>query len=235
MIKIFRYELHRLVCSKFFWGLFAVLLWYSWQVLNFETILGVANTAPFSPWSFGKYLIDILPLLMSALLFFVWNQYNSQANGIRSLTDATPMKQGHYLLLKYMAILTAWCGLTLILVLLGILFLCTLFGHHVPVASLLTVAAITVLPPASLLLGAGSLVGRFRSWVIFVLMALVLGAKFLPGDIYGASLFVDYPLSLGVLDPVFSMPVTVLIGKIVVTLIGIGLFFFPLLSNKSLL
>lgn len=61
MAKLFRYELRRLVFSRFFLGLLTVLLWYGWQLLNTVTILGVAYTAPFSPWSFGAYLAGLGP------------------------------------------------------------------------------------------------------------------------------------------------------------------------------
>ncbi len=63
MNKIFRYELRRMVFSKFYLGLSAVTIWYGWQLLNTTTILGTAHTAPFSPWSFGSYLSQLLPLL----------------------------------------------------------------------------------------------------------------------------------------------------------------------------
>ena len=35
--------------SKFYLGLLVILLWYGWQELGTVTILGVCNTAPFSP------------------------------------------------------------------------------------------------------------------------------------------------------------------------------------------
>ncbi|MEA4932898.1 MAG: hypothetical protein VB071_04840 [Lawsonibacter sp.] len=225
MSKVFRYELSRLLGSKFYLGLAAVSLWYGWQLLNNVIILGIANTAPFSPWSFGSYLTELFPLLGVALLFFIWNLCNGQARGIQSLTDATPMKRGRYQMIKYMAALTAWFTLEGMVVALGVGFLCVLFGNSVPVASLLLVSAVTLLPPSALLIGVGALAGGFRSWALFVLMALVFGAGYLPGDIYGRSLFVEYPLSLGVLDPVFSMPLSVLIEKLAVVLIGIGLLF----------
>ena len=63
MSKIFRYECRRLLLSKFFFGLVAVTCFYGWQVLEHVTILGIAHTAPFSPWSFGDYLSRLLPLL----------------------------------------------------------------------------------------------------------------------------------------------------------------------------
>ena len=52
MGKIFRYECRRLLWNKFFIGLAIVLLLYGAFVLHSVTILGVAHTAPFSPWSF---------------------------------------------------------------------------------------------------------------------------------------------------------------------------------------
>ena len=63
MGKIFRYECRRLLWNKFFIGLAVVLLLYGVFVLHAVTILGVAHTAPFSPWSFGDYLSRMMPLL----------------------------------------------------------------------------------------------------------------------------------------------------------------------------
>ena len=69
MGKIFRYECRRLLWNKFFIGLAVVLLLYGALVLHGVTILGVAHTAPFSPWSFGDYLSRMLPLLWIGMLF----------------------------------------------------------------------------------------------------------------------------------------------------------------------
>ena len=230
--KVFCYELRRLLGSKFYLGFGVVILWYGWQLLNNVTILGVSNTAPFSPWSFGNYLIGLLPLLGIALLFFLWNLCNAQARGVQSLTDAAPMRRGRYQMIKYLAALTAWLLLVVVLTMLGISFLWTLFGDSVPVASLLLVAVVTLLPPAALLLGIGTVASGLRSWTLFMLMALVFGAGFLPGDFYGASLFTDYPLALGVLDPAFSMPLSVAIEKLAALLIGVGLLFLPMASKR---
>ncbi|MEM1485615.1 hypothetical protein V6615_12185 [Oscillospiraceae bacterium PP1C4] len=223
MSKVFRYELHRLLRSKFFLGLLVVTLFYAWQLLNYTIILGVASTAPFSPWSFGSYLARMMPLLSVALLFFIWNLCSAQAGGMQSLTDAAPMSRGRYQMTKYLAALTSWFVLAGMVFALGVGFLWTLFGSSVPIASLLLVSVTTLLPPCVLLLGLGAVIGTFRSWTLFVLMALAFEAGFLPGDFYGESLFMEYPLSLGVVDPVFSIPTSVLIKKLVVVLIGIEL------------
>lgn len=230
--KVFRYELRRLLGNKFYLGLGAVILWYGWQLLNNFTILGVANTAPFSPWSFGSYLSGLLPLMSVVLLFFLWNLCNTQSRHMQSLTDAAPMRRGYYQMTKYLAALIAWLSLAALAVVLGIGFLCTLFGDAVPIASLLWVSVVTLLPPAALLLGVGAVAGGWRSWLLFVLMAVALGAGFLPGDFYGASLFEEYPHTLGVLDPVFSMPPSMAVAKLAVLLIGIGLLLLSMASKR---
>ena len=71
MRKIFLYECKRLLWNKFFFGILLILLLFGWQVLDQVTILGVAHTAPFSPWSFGDYLSRMLPLLWIGALFFL--------------------------------------------------------------------------------------------------------------------------------------------------------------------
>ena len=100
MSKLFRYELHRSIWNKGFLGIALVTLWYAWQLLNGTIILGVANTAPFSPWSFGSYLSQLMPLLSIMLLFLLWNMSAEKTRGLETLADATPMKPGKYLLIK---------------------------------------------------------------------------------------------------------------------------------------
>lgn len=63
MNKIFRYELRRLLWNKLFFGILLVSLGYGWLTLTGSVVRGVAHTAPFSPWSFGYYLSQALPLI----------------------------------------------------------------------------------------------------------------------------------------------------------------------------
>ena len=56
MVKIFYYELRRLLGNRFTVGLLLVALLYGYWTMRGEILLGIANTAPFSPWSFGAYL-----------------------------------------------------------------------------------------------------------------------------------------------------------------------------------
>lgn len=237
MGKIFHYELRRLVGSKFFTGLLAVTLWYGWQILNTVTILGAAHTAPFSPWSFGSYLAQLLPLLSMALLFCIWNQGSEKARQTEILTAATPVDPGRYLLVKCGAVVAAWLLLALAVVFMGIGFLAVLFGGDVPYADFLLPTVATLLPAMVFLLGIGLLAGRIHSALLLAPMALTLGFGFLPlpmeADLYGASFFAVYPLELSVLDPKFSIPTGIIIGKLVFSILGFLLLLVTYLFNSS--
>lgn len=210
MAKLFRYELRRLVFSRFFLGLLTVLLWYGWQLLNTVTILGVAYTAPFSPWSFGAYLAGLGPFLSAALLFFLWNQRGEKARGVALLTAATPVEPGRYLLIKTAAAASAWLLLALSACALGLGFLVSLFGGDPTYAALAAPAAAALLPPLIFPLGLGLWISRRSPALLLPLMAAVIGLGFitppLAADLYGRALFSQYPLTLGVLDPAFTMP-----------------------------
>ena len=96
MRKIFYYQCRRLLCNKLFWGLLAVILWYSREVLYGTVIRGVCNTAPFSPWSFGYYLTFLLPFLCAAELFFLSFYTSPAERRVEVLASATPVSPRHY-------------------------------------------------------------------------------------------------------------------------------------------
>ena len=105
MRKVMRYECKRLLWNRFFVGLVLVMLFYGWQVLGGTTILGVAHTAPFSPWSFGDYLSRMTPLLWVGVLFFLTFFTSPKARHAAVLTDATPMPPHRYALARCAAAL----------------------------------------------------------------------------------------------------------------------------------
>lgn len=224
MNKIYFYELRRIIRSKFFWGLLAICLFFGWNTLRTTVIRGVAHTAPFSPWSFGAYTARLLPLLSVALLFFEWNQCNEKSKRFQILTDATPARQGRYLLTKCAAAVTSWLLLAIGVTALGIAFLVALFGSSVSVGTLLPAAAFALLPSLVFLAGLGMLAGSLHPSLLFVLMAYALGAGFLPVpmsfDLYGYSFFSEYPLTFALTDPAFSMPSGMAVSRIVFLLAG---------------
>lgn len=236
MSKIYFYELRRAVLNKFFLGLSAVCLFFSWQTLTSETIQGVSNTAPFSPWSFGSYAAGLLPLLGTALLLLLHRLYSGKAQEVQVLTKAAPVRANRLLACQCAAVLTAWGLLVLMVLLLGMVFLAVLFGSAVQPLSLLASAVLVLIPALVFLTGIGLTAGKIHPSLFYILMALVLLSGILPlpdaAALFGKGYFLSYPLSAGILDPEFTVTLPMLIGRAVYLTAGIFLLFIGLMPAK---
>ena len=226
MIKIFQYECKRLLWNKFFFGLLLILLFYGWQVLNSVTILGVSHTAPFSPWSFGDYLSRMIPLLWIGALFFLTFFTSGKVQRVNILTDATPVSPRRYALTRCAAALTG----TVLLALVCIAETAFFYGQYFSWYSwgqLIFPVLITLVPALIFALGSGWLLGQIRPWLVYVWMLVPFGCMALPLPdalkIWNGQFFSDYPLSLGTLDPAFSIPAAFLIVQCALFAVGIVL------------
>lgn len=226
MTKIYKYELNRLLFNKFFLGLLAVTMVYSYMTMDSEIVLGVADTAPFSSWSFGAFLSQILPLLMVTLVFFLSFLCSPNEKQVQILTDATPVSHSEYLLVRYAAIVTGFIIISLAAVAVCLIFYANIFrftdfrGFSAP-------ALLALIPSLLLFLGMGTALGKLHPALVYVLVpvALLLPLAPLPyaADLYAGRFFAQYPASLGTVEPAFSVPASVLVGKAVCSLVGIGL------------
>lgn len=229
MIKIFRYECKRLLWNKFFFGIGLVLLFYGWQVLSNATILGISHTAPFSPWSFGDYLCRMMPLLWIGALFFLTFFTSAKAKRMAVLTDATPALPGQYALARCAAAMTATALLTFACLAEAAVFYGWYFKWYHWGTLLLTAAAVLV-PPLVFALGSGWILGRCRPWLIYVWMLLPMGvqAVSLPSmlGVWNGSFFTEYPKTLGMMDPAFTMPPAAIAAQLLLLAAGIVLLGF---------
>lgn len=86
---------------------------------------------------------------------------------------------------------------------------------------------ITLVPALIFALGSGWLLGQIRPWLVYVWMLVPFGCMALPLPdalkIWNGQFFSDYPLSLGTLDPAFSIPAAVLIVQCALFAVGIVL------------
>lgn len=229
MIKIFLYECKRLILNKFFFGILFVLLFYGWQVLSNATILGVSHTAPFSAWSFGDYLCRMLPLLWIGALFFLTFFTSAKARRAAVLTDATQTSPRRYALTRCGAALTGTVLLALACLVEAVVFYGRYFGWYAW-GQLLVPALVTLIPALAFALGSGWLLGRIRPWLIYVWMAVPFACMALPLpktlSLWNGSFFTNYPLTLGILDPAFSLPVSVVLAQCGLLLCGIALLVY---------
>lgn len=237
-MKIFKYELHRFLCNKFFAGLLIITFLYSYQVMAGEIVLGIANTAPFSEWSFGMYLSKMLPILLITLLFFVSFLFSKQEREVRLITDTTPVDQKQLGLLRCGAMVVGFVCISVVSVCVSLWFYAINF-RFTDFSHFLLPALATLIPAMLFVLGAGIVVGRIHPALVYALMALVFLLGYLPVpnalDLLGSSFFQNMPLSLpsgtgG--EPAFAVPASVWIGKAVYA--AVGLFLITLgLTRKS--
>lgn len=215
--KILRYELRRILCNRIFAGLLVVTLCFGWGVLTGEVIWGIGDTAPFSPWSFGFYLSQVLPMILLSELFFLSFFTSAQERRVRALTAATPVKPFQYRLLRCAAVLAATLLLTLAMVAMGLWFYHSVFRINA-FGGLAAPALFALAPPILLVLGLGLAVGRLHPAAVYLLMAAVLIAGLLP---FAARFFSQTPRLLGTLDPAFTIPGKALAGRGVLLLGGV--------------
>lgn len=227
MSRIFRYELRRLIWNKIFIGILAVTLFYSWLVLNSTVIRGVAHTAPFSPWSFGYYLSQILPFICLGEMFFLTFFTSRQEQRVAVITKATPVDQKKYAAVRCGTVLVGTGLLSVSAAVLGIGFMASLFGWKNVSLSFLLPTLLTLLPAVLFCFGAGWALGRIHPAFVYGVMVLPFLLTYLPmpqaiefslGQFFG-----EYPAALDILDPAFSVPISVILGRALYAALGIAL------------
>ena len=226
MGKIFGYECRRLLWNKFFVGLLLVLLFYGWQVLTGATLLGVAHTAPFSPWSFGDYLGQMTPLLWIGALFFLTFFTSGKARRAAVLTDATQADPRRYALARSAAALAGTALLALACLGEAAVFYGACFAWY-GWGELALPALAALVPPLVFALGSGWLLGQVRPWLVYAWMPLPLLVRALPLPealgLWDGSLFAEYPLTLEGLDPAFTLPSAAVLAQGALLAAGAGL------------
>ena len=214
MFKIYRYEIIRLLFNKFFVCLLLITALFSKAIITGEIILGIANTAPFSGWSYGVYLAKVLPILSVSLLFFVSFLYTKKEKQVKILFDAASMKPETYRMIKTAAIVSAYGLVVLVPISYSIGFY-TINFHCLLISEMSMAIVYTIIPSFLFILGLGLLLGRLHAGLIYALMAVVLLFPYLPFafDLYGNVFLAGYPQTLDVLDPLFLIPTTQLIKR----------------------
>ena len=227
MSRIFWYELKRLIFNRLFLALLTITVVYSYITLTGEIILGIAFTAPFSPWSYGAYIANLLPLLIATLLFFMTFMYSNHEKQVRQLTFATPVNPFKLGLVKVSAMAAGFLVISLFVIALSMGFYAVLFRFYRFSDFILPIVA-TLIPCLLFILGAGLLLGGINANTLYVLMIAALLQGILPPaaflDLYGSRLFSTYPLALPIgLDgePSFSLPVSFILGRIFFSATGV--------------
>lgn len=226
MNKVFRYELHRLLLNKFFLGLLAITMLYSYFVMDSEIVLGVANTAPFSCWSYGTFLTYVLPLLLITMLFFTTFLYSQKEKKVQTITDTTPADPAKYRLVRCASIIVGYLIISFATIAVSFFFYAMIF-HFTGFGSFIAPILFVLMPAMFFVLGVGIVLGKMNPALVYALIPVVLLLTFLPLpdsiNLLGKNFFSNYPATLGVVEPSFKVPFSVLTARALYTVIGIVL------------
>ncbi|GAA0076377.1 hypothetical protein UT300005_07550 [Clostridium sp. CTA-5] len=109
--------------------------------------------------------------------------------------------------------------------------------HFTNFGSFIFPTIITLLPAMLFVFGLGTIGGRYHQGIIFVLMVVMILINYvsLPYavDLFGGNFYSNYPVSLDIVEPAFSLPKNVLIGKLVYVLVGIMMILISIISKKQ--
>jgi len=244
--RIFWYELKRLIFNRLFLALLIIIAIYCYMILTREIILGIAFTAPFSPWSYGAYLAKVQPLLMITLLFFITFMYSNHEKQVRQLTFATPVDPFKFGLVKVSAMVAGFLFASLFVITLSLIFYAILF-HFYHFSDFILPIVVTLIPSLLFFLGAGLLLGGKNANLLYALMIAALLQGKMPGilpgfmpatlptsaffDLYGSRLFSTYPLALPIGsdgEPLFSLPISFILGRLFFSTTGLFMVFLGL-------
>lgn len=201
MIKVFGYELKRLLTSGLFAAMLAVNAVFAWYMLTTEIIEGVAYTAPFSAWSACAYIGKTLPLSIITVLLLQAGYYGKQQKHVDILTGSTPLTHAQSLLLRTAVLGVCFLVICLVDSVLGAVFCAAFFGYY-GFGVFILPALLEMIPCFVFAVGIGHLAGRIHQGLVYALLPIAFIAGFLgvtgAFDLFCGGFFSAYPLTLPV-------------------------------------
>lgn len=237
MIKILKYDARIILLKPYVFIMTAVTLLYSYFILSTDIILGVSDTAPFSGWSFGKYLGEANMLSILVTLFILATTFSKRQKKVELLTGVTGFPVKKRVLIKSIIIGGFYILSNLLVLILGCVFMGSLFGELQPGSYLASWFLINV-PCLFVILGIGNILGKKSPVLIYVFMALIVVTAFVMResfiDLNGANYFevmsekletinggeIPFSLSLGF---IMRRTVYLILGAMILVLNVVGL------------
>lgn len=241
-VKILKYELKRIIFSKMFMIVFIIALFFSVIDLYTEIIQGVSGTAPFSKWSYCKFLCDINTIMLLILMLSCTGLFSRNEQRVREITSCTSLPQKKYLATKSFALLISYLIIAVCCILISLVFYKTIF-NFISFQNFLLPILIILLPTLVFVFGTSMFLGTksqilLYSWIPIVLILSLISFNSTPFiDIFAKGYVTYMPTvlpvdSLG--EPVFSLSLDFIMSRLTFTLVGMVLYVasFKKLSRK---
>ncbi|GAA0115033.1 hypothetical protein [Clostridium senegalense] len=242
-IKILKYELKRIIFSKMFMITFIIALFFSVINLYTEIIQGVSGTAPFSKWSYCKFLCDINTIMLLILMLSCTGFFSRNEQRVREITSCTSLPQKKYLATKSLALFISYLIIAVFCILISLVFYKTTFNFANFLNCLLP-SLIILLPTFVFIFGTSMFLGSksrtlLYAWIPIVLILSLISFNSTPFiDIFAKGYVTYMPTvlpvdSLG--EPVFSLSFNFIMSRLIFTLVGMVLYVasFKKISRKS--
>jgi len=241
-IKILKYELKRIIFSKMFVITFIIAFFFSVIDLYAEIIQGVSDTAPFSQWSYCKYLCDINTIMLLILMLSCTELFSKNEQRVREITSCTSLPQKKYLATKSLTMFISYLIIMVCCILISLIFYKTTF-NFISFQNFLLPILIILLPTFVFVFGTSMFLGTksqilLYSWIPIVLILSLISFNSTPFiDIFAKGYVTYMPTvlpvdSLG--EPVFSLSLDFIMSRLTFTLVGMVLYVasFKKLSRK---
>ncbi len=192
MSKIFKYDIKIILFKPYVLAMLIITLIYAYFILSSEIILGISDTAPFSGWSFGKYLGETNLVSVLVTLFIMSTMYSGKQKQVSVLTDVTGFSIRKKMLINNIIIGGFYIVCNLLIFIEGCIFLGLIFGEIYPGVYIVNWLLITI-PCLLVILGVGNLLGKISPVLIYVFMGVVILMAFVLSeysvDINGANYY----------------------------------------------
>lgn len=240
--KILKYELKRIIFSRIFVITFIIALFFSVIDLCTEIIQGVSGTAPFSKWSYCKFLCDINTIMLLILMLSCTGLFSKNEQRVREITSCTSLPQKKYLATKSFAMFISYLIITVCCILISLAFYKTTF-NFTDFQNFLLPILIILFPTFAFVFGTSMFLGSksqtlLYSWIPIVLILSLISFNSTPFiDIFAKGYVTYMPTVLPVdsLDePVFRLSLDFITSRLTFTLVGMVLYAasFKKLSRK---
>ncbi|OPJ64791.1 hypothetical protein [Clostridium oryzae] len=242
-MKILKYELKRLIFSRMFVITFIIALFFSVLDLYTQIIQGVSGTAPFSKWSYCKFLCDINTIMLLIFMLSCTGLFSRNEQRVREITSCTSLPQKKYLATKCFALFISYLIIALCCILISLAFYKTTFNFR-SFQNFLLPMLIILLPTFVFVFGTSMFLGSkgqtlLYAWIPIVLILSLISFNKAPFiDIFAKGYVTYMPTVLpvdSIGEPVFRLSLNFIVSRFVFILVGMVLYMtsFKRLSIKS--
>lgn len=184
MSKIIKYEIRIILLKPYVFTLLLINLLYSYYILSSEIILGVSDTAPFSGWSFGKYMgSSTLWAFILSMFILVYSRTGKKKVSI--LTDMSGFSPKKLNMIRSLIVAGFFLLNCILIFILGCVFLQALFGVTYIGSYVVDFLLITI-PCLFILIGFGTLAGNIHPVFIYAFIVLIMAVSFISSAKIGA-------------------------------------------------